>query len=297
MNDFNKDFIQYSDEKVKKEKKNIAYYLSTRIVVYILLIFFAIFFAWYAIFISTHAYYKVDGASMMPTLNAQITDEELQSLLPEMLQELSYDAVYIDKTATVSVFDIVVIQESNGKNIIKRLMATAGDWITIAKAVGDDNEEHLYFYRIADGELDTTSDEEARLEENGENGYSIYSHDDWDEYREVSSASASGKEHVYEKNFYNKFLSYYFANPNGENLPYNYYVSSDGLVYVQVPEGMCFYMGDNRGHSTDAREDGFVDVSTIQGKVDIIVYDYNFVNRLWEVIKFYFSEIEKFFAR
>lgn len=292
MNEFDKDFIQYSDKKVKKESRNLAFYLTTRITLYILLLFFAIFFIWYTVFITTHAYYEVDGVSMMPTLNAQVTDEELDTLSVDELNSMSYDAVYIDKTSTANVFDIVVIQKSN-KNVIKRLMATEGDWITIARVVGDDEKEHLYFFRIASDELGTISDEEARLEESGENGYSIYSHENWDENKGLTWGSG----YFYEDKFYTKFLADYFNNTNSGNLNYEYYVSENGLVYVQVPEGMCFYMGDNRGHSTDAREDGFIEVSAIQGKVDIIVYDYNFVNRLWEVIKFYFLEIEKFFAR
>ena len=43
--------------------------------------------------------------------------------------------------------------------------------------------------------------------------------------------------------------------------------------------------------------DDFEDASKIVGRGEIVVKNFNFVNRLWEVIKFYFSEVEKFFAK
>ena len=50
-------------------------------------------------------------------------------------------------------------------------------------------------------------------------------------------------------------------------------------------------------NSTDSREVGFCDKTYVVGRTEIIVYNYNFVNRLWEVVKFYFKEMETFFAR
>ena len=79
--------------------------------------------------------------------------------------------------------------------------------------------------------------------------------------------------------------------------PSNVYVSENGLIYVQVPEGKYFCMGDNRGHSDDSRKNGFYDVEYIVGRVEFIVYDHNFGNRLWEVVKYYFGQVEEFFAR
>ena len=181
-------------------------------------------------------------------------------------------------------------------------MAVEGDWITIAKGQTADGEECFYFYRIAKDQIkeDVTSDQ-ARVYENGQNRYSIYNDSTlWvhksatDAYREISvDVGENTISNAYEFNFYLTFLKYYGT----EQERFNYFVSQEGLVYVQVPEGKLFYMGDNRQYSTDSREVGFCDKTYVVGRTEIIVYNYNFVNRLWEVVKFYFKEMETFFAR
>lgn len=301
MNEFNKDFIQYNDKKVKEEKHHLAFYLSTRIIFYIVLIFFAIFLIWYTAFVSTHSFYAVSGVSMMGTLNNQISDEKLHSF--ENLRQTSYDAVYVDKMTKPKLFDIVVIEmdetdkeTGKKKSIIKRIMAQEGDYVTIAKATVA-GHEHFYFHRIpaenvVDGKIvEGFNDESALLEENGKNSYRIYSYDDWD--KEKAFIEAGEKPHFYETVFYDTYLFGYFEGQS-EN---EFVVSDEGLVYVKVPEGKFFYMGDNRGHSDDARLNGFGDISKIVGRTEFIIHDFNFVNRLWEVVKFYFSEVENFFAR
>ena len=107
------------------------------------------------------------------------------------------------------------------------------------------------------------------------------------------SASKDGQtfSHKYEYNFFTNFLSDFEEGAD------NFYVSDDGLVYVKVPQGKFFYLGDNRAHSSDARERGFCDIGNIVGRSEFFVKDYNFANRLWEVVKYYFKEIDKFFAR
>ena len=99
--------------------------------------------------------------------------------------------------------------------------------------------------------------------------------------------------HQYEYNFYETFLKNYTQESS------EFYVSDNGLLYVKVPQGKFFYMGDNRAHSSDARETdkGFGNNNYIVGKVESFVFNYNFANRLWEVVKYYFKEIDKFFAR
>lgn len=302
MKDFNdEDFIRYSDKKVKEETHNLAFYLATRISFYIILLFFAIFFCWYTVFVSTHSFYAVSGPSMMSTLNGDITDEMLHT---EDVSDVSYDAVYVDRFTSPKIFDIIVVSRPGTTSIVKRLMATAGDYVTIAKTSDADGGEHFVFYRIPNGsDLTTFTDEEAEVDElSGANGYSIYSAEDWNAERSTYSINVDGfSDFSYEDNFFYTFLADFFIGQESGNGDYEYefeyHVSSQGLVYVRVPEGQFFYMGDNRGHSTDARENGFMNVDNIVGRAEFIVYDYNFGNRLWEVIKFYFREIEKFFAR
>lgn len=298
MNAFKDDnFIQYDKKKVKNETKNLTLYFVVHISLYIVLFFFLLFFAWYTYFVVTHRFYAVKGVSMMPTLNSQIseiTDPTINT------QELSYDAVYVDKSTKPRLFDIVVVEYSKNNSVIKRLMATEGDYITIAKGKTDAGEDCFYYYRIPkDTDLTAINDEDFKLDEsNGQNGYSILGYQDWyknkvSDYMPIKTLSNEKGTQSYEYNFFNTFLNGYITS-DGE---FNYYTSQNGLVYVQVPQGKCFFMGDNRGHSTDGRENGFCDNEKIVGRAEFIVENYSFVNRIVEVVKFYFSEMEKFFAR
>ncbi len=297
MNAFkDKDFIQYSEKKVKDETKNLTLYFIVHITLYVVIFFFLLFFAWYTVFITTHRFYAVKGVSMMPTLNTAITEEEI--LYDPDVQQISYDAVYVDKSTKPRLFDIVVVEYSKNDSVIKRLMATEGDYITIAKGQTESGDDCFYFYRIPYGtDLSTFTDEQAKLDEmSGQSGYTIRGYEDWylnktgtsQPLQEILTTSGTKQ---YEYNFYNTFLEEFSAESD------DFFVSEDGLVYVKVPQGQCFFMGDNRGHSTDGRENGFVSMDKIVGRAEFIVENYNFVNRLLEVVRFYFSEMQKFFAR
>ncbi|MBP3431471.1 MAG: signal peptidase I [Clostridia bacterium] len=299
MNNFNEEFIQYDDKKAKSETKSLTWYLFSRITLYIAILFLGIFFAWYTVFISTHSFYAVEGPSMMQALNSKITDEELLTLPTEQLQKISYDAVYVDRvTKKPQIYDMVVIQKSSGENVIKRLMAQEGDYVTIAKSKTAGGEDCLQFYRIPkEADLTSFTDEDAKVDEvSGENGYSIRSQTEWLQDSTLKAASLNGAaSNAYCQKFYNAFLDDIFYSNGADG--YEHHVSSNGLVYVKVPEGKCFYLGDNRAYSADSRETGFASASSIVGRAEFIVYDYNFGNRLLEVVKFYFSEMQKFFAR
>ena len=274
MNFQNEDYIQYSNKKKNKETRSIAWYLTTHITLYILLIFFLIFFAWYTWFLVTHRYYIVEGPSMQPTLNEGIfrdTD--------------SKDAVYINIYGKIEFGDIVVIEADY--SIIKRVMATAGDYVTIVE-----DKSQYYVHRIPkeemietdDGLITDFGDSMARLEENERNfDYSI-DYDAWFSSKEGVSVG----EYIYEASFYNKFL---------KDSTYNTFTSENGLIYVEVPQDSVFCLGDNRGNSKDSRSYGFFDLDQVVGNVDIIVYDYSFGNRILQVIGFYYRQVEEFFAR
>lgn len=281
LNSFDNDFIKYNKQKEKQESKKLSFYLGTRITFYILLIFFAIFFIWFTVFGTIHSFYAVKGASMKGTLNASIADTDRYT---------SVDAVYVNKNEKPQIFDIVVIERESKESIIKRAMAFEGDYITIAKGTYEQSGETFdtfYFYRISAQQMKTLDtetfvDEDARLVEDGQNGYSIYSYKQWESKEENTILN-------YESKFYNKFI----FGAASEDL----FVSNSGLIYVKVPKGKIFAMGDNRAHSSDSRENGFYSLTDVVGRVDIVIYNHNFASRLWEVVKFYFSEAEKFFAR
>lgn len=308
MTKFDKNFIQYSTKKVKSEKRNLGVYLFSTITMYILLLFATIFLVWYVVFASTHSFYVVSGPSMMPTLNNRITYEQVIS---EKAQDISYDAVYIDRTNKIKLFDIVVIERQKKDSVIKRVMAQEGDYITIA-LVETENGKEYRFFRIPNGtNLEKFTDQQARMEEQGENGYVIDKTDWLSRYSQTALKTVEGNENgfSYQEKFYDCFLNEFFRNQKSfesEKLfdytiaksdSNEFLISPEGLVYVKVPKNKFFYMGDNRGHSTDAREHGFCDVKYIVGRTELIVYNHNFVNRILEVMKFYFNEIDNFFAR
>ena len=292
MGNFDNNFIQIEKDTVKKETKNLALYFVATITLYVFLFFFLFFFVWYTAFVTTHSFFRVNGASMKPTLNYSVSDGD---------QDASTDGVYVDRWKEPKIFDVIVSKRVN-ENVIKRLMAVEGDYITIAKAIGDDGLEHFYFFRIPAGE--SLTDEQARLEETGENGYRIREVSDWDSVGKTFSMSVSvggdDKTHQYEDGllsgatgFFTTFLSEFDAN----NYDDNYYISAEGLVYVKVPTGKMFYMGDNRGHSTDCRYYGFVDKEKLVGRVELVVQEFNFFNRILLVAKYYFGQVTEFFAR
>lgn len=283
---FNKEeFIQDIDKKKKEETKSIALYLTTHITLYIVLIFFLIFFIWYTVFSVTHRYYIVEGASMQPYLNASIAPTDTSS---------SQDAVYVNLNGKIDVYDVVVIEgvSKTSPSIIKRVVAEEGDFVSIAKS---GNSFFLFRIDAEDMTLNenneyTTlvSDENALVFENERNtGYEIR-YDDWNG---VDERVYNGVHYDY--GFYSQFIQGYI---NG-NDTFSYYVSSDDLIYVQVPENSTFCLGDNRAHSSDSRTYGFISYDNIVGDVEITVYNYSFVNRVFEVIKYYYYQVEEFFAR
>lgn len=288
---FNKEeFIQDIDKKKKEETKSIALYLTTHITLYIVLIFFLIFFVWYTVFSVTHRYYIVEGASMQPYLNNGI---------PATDQSSSKDAVYVNLNGKIEVYDVVVIEGVSQKSpsIIKRVVAEEGDFVSIAKSGNS-----FYLYRIDAEDITLNenseytsmiSDEKAIIYENKRNtGYEI----EYNDWNSVDERIYNGVYYDYE--FYEEFINKkgYFDNEEKYH-PYNYYVSSDNLIYVQVPENYTFCLGDNRAHSSDSRTYGFISYDNIVGDVEITVYNYSFVNRVFEVIKYYYYQVEEFFAR
>lgn len=285
LNKFDGDFIQYNKKKVKEEGNDLSWFLAIHITLYVLVVFFAVFFIWFTVFNTTHHFFAVKGASMKSTLNSSISNSDGNT---------SIDAVYVNTTDKVEIFDVVVINRTNKESIIKRVMGLEGDYVTISKGSYTQNGEPFdtfFFYRISAEQMKTLDkenfdDEDAKLvEDNNQNGYSIYGYKDWAESNYAELAIK------YETTFYDTFI-------NGKDTTTDdFFVSKDGLIYVKVPEGKFFALGDNRGHSSDSTENGFYSVSNIDGVVEIVVYNYNFASRLWEVVKYYFSEAEKFFAR
>ena len=234
----------------------------------------------------------------MPSLNNQITQEMIDEDVAAV-REMSFDGVYINTFKKIDVFDVVVVERVKKESAIKRFMADEGDYITIAKGQTSDGKDAFKFYRIPNGtSLENVDDEDFLVdEESGILDYTIRDANQWFEKKnskELTAPSLSGQTtNVYESNFFLNFLDDYQPGVESDD----YFVSDQGLVYVKVPEGKCFLMGDNRAYSTDSRENGFANKKDLVGKAEFYVLNYNLVNRIVEVVKFYFGEIQIFFAR
>ncbi len=277
---FDNNFIQNTKRDIKNEKNKLNLFWFWSIPLYIILIFFFIFFTWYTVFTTTHSYYLVQGASMKNTYNSEIDDTDKKSVV---------DAVYVNKNDKVEIFDVVVIDNSSD-SIIKRVVGQAGDYVSIV-AGEYDGVNCFYLYRISAKKFESMSTEEkanyvdtALVEDSG--SYRIKSYKDWlsNTYTKIEHDGIT-----YEKKFYDRFLE--------DQSKYDYFKSNAGIIYVKVPTGKVFCLGDNRAHSQDSRYDGFYDLKQVVGRVEIVIYNQNFGNRFWGVIKYYFAEIEKFFAR
>lgn len=269
MQEYNvEDFI--IDEKKNKntENKNKAY-LAFNIVIYVLIFFFALFLGWYAYFKLSHEYYAISGESMIPTLNESGMDT---------------DGVFINKWEKGKIGDVVILgREEDQRPIIKRIIATEGDLVTI-KISKQDNNYHVY--RIAKGtNLKKIKDEEKfRLDEDYINSYtawtiSVPTHSEWKNENIIS----------YEKDFYRTFI-----NSSGD---YKTWISGSGTTYIYVPKGEIFFLGDNRDKSSDSRSNGTEKKEDILGKVDIIIKNVKEKNKFSSVLSYYYKKVEKFFAR
>ena len=217
---------------------------------------------------------------MQPTLNSSI-----------VLEDESEDAVYVNIYGNIDFGDIVVINASNNSDdIIKRVLATGGDYVTIARSGNS-----YYIYRIAKENVvldengimtgSLIEDVNARLQENERGGFSYnIDYTSWGAEPGIPQGGIT-----YEAQFYNQFI----ADADEEDL----FISGGGLIYVKVPEDHVFCLGDNRANSRDSRYYGYFSLDEIVGDVEIIVYDYSFGNRVLQVISFYYRQVEEFFAR
>ena len=57
----------------EEEKGGGWFKIFLQVFVAVVLVFFSIFFIWYSVFLCSHNYYRVDGASMMTSLQKNLT--------------------------------------------------------------------------------------------------------------------------------------------------------------------------------------------------------------------------------
>lgn len=201
----------------KLHKRYISDYVS--VVIFLLCVYLSIFMISFSFcFTSSYVY----GESMKPTINNYADYEH------------NRDVVYIDKNASYTYGDIIVIKK-NDIEIIKRVIALPGDTIDIKNVDGEyvvvRNDQVLQedYIRIVPGSADY---------------------------------SGMAKEYVL-------FQNYKESHKNDDNL----FVDKEHYLQsaIKVRDGEVFVLGDNRHNSDDSSTEGSFAMSDVIGKVEIIV--------------------------
>lgn len=234
-----KNYDRYQNE---KENKKINKIFNICLAVFIVLfVFVGSFSIW---FNSTFRFYTVSGTSMQPTINPDQGDFQ--------------DGVYVSTNFDLEYGDIIVLyrpgdSEHKESTIIKRVIATEGDYVTIKMVDTSEGRRYKVFVQRAG------TDEIEMLEED----YIYSGGEDW------SNAVSPHIENsvLYESNFYATFLQ-------GVDTEYdNKYMLDDGAYYYKVGEDQVFFLGDNRRVSADARVYGCVNEEDIVGEVVVLMHD------------------------
>lgn len=289
MNNLNSEKVFLDEKTLNKKNKSVwGKVFFSFFVVYLIL--FLLFMVMFIFFKSKFVCVPVEGKSMQPTINASAR-----------VQEDVKDWVYINKSKAISRGDIVVFQNNSvdSKTLIKRVIALEGEAVTIQLQYSEAYQAEVFTVRVAtkealeDGVLDQS--EVISLEE----GYTT-SLLDWTQpmYKdEIDNGIFIHEQETYLGHTYSKrFFVDVLANPKYETL-----TDSDGVIYLKVPQGEFFFLGDNRRLSSDSEERGTEKIGTIAGIVEIIIPNaQNEISPLWVQIKavfgYFFEQMEIFFS-
>ncbi len=220
-----------------------------------LFIFYILLIVCFQTFFTNFTYVTILGQSMQPTLNKNPVFVDFQDY--ETKQFIS-DGVYVKYTHDVDYNDIVIIDNRGIKDtIIKRTLGLAGDYVSIAKVANEMGGSEYRFMR--------RKKNSATVEILYENY--IRDYEEWSLDPEFEAENGV----VYDREFYKTFMVY------NQYEYQTFKVSLDGgktqsdVIFFKVPENQIYYMGDNRAHSTDSRDDGTISTEKIVGKVVEIV--------------------------
>lgn len=265
----------YEYYQTEKENKKISKVFNICLTVFIILfVIVGSFSIWFNV---TFRFYTVSGTSMKPTLNPDVNGSGFQ------------DGVYVSTNFDLDYGDIIVLYrpddtEHRQNTIIKRVIATEGDYVTIKMVDTSQGQRYKVFVQRAG------SDQIEMLEEE----YIYTGGLDWSTNLSPRLDIETGV--LYEPRFYATFLQ-------GANTEFdNKYVLEDGSLYYKVGEDQVFFLGDNRLVSSDARVYGCADVDDVVGEVVVVINDIKqyFVqneNGAWESTgEFWFVKMRAIFG-
>lgn len=227
--------------------------------------------------------FGITGSSMQPTLNQIVNGQEVKS------------HVYISRLTPVQRNDIFVLwrptdPEHKQSTIIKRCIATSGDYVSLKK--NQEGDYHVYLKKNGSNTIEM-------LEEDY-----IYSKEDWNSLASKEIIE-NGRKTEYDNGFYQLFIrderiEIIVNNKESDTVK----KLEDGDYYYKVPEGCYFYLGDHRGVSADARSFGIAKTEHIFGKVVVIYHDLGnaenrtqfYFRRASRLFDYIFDQIVTFFA-
>lgn len=187
---------------------------------------------------------------MQPTINANFTYSNQQ-----------YDTVYYHASNNYTADDIVII-EHEGESIIKRVVAVAGETVTITKVAGSESYTNDASHILESVQITIT----------------------------VTDANGNTRS---SENFKNEpmefeFLTKYNIDIMGKFESYSAIdqaLKSGSTYTLIVPENKIYCLGDNRNHSDDSRTYGCFNVSDIKGELVLhIPHGKTLIHAIWNAI-------------
>lgn len=174
-------------------------------------------------YINSCEIYSVIGTSMYPTINQNLTVEDKGIVDTKILPKVNDIIMYTIKI------------DGKDTNITKRLIAVAGDKLTMVDEIGDDGLHRYYLQKISSGTTVPFAVEEDYV------------------------SDKSGL-----KKTYDKFQVLYTKEGIQTEV-------IDGQTYIVVPDGYIFFLGDNRLTSNDCSNMGPQSLDGYRGRLVYLI--------------------------
>lgn len=218
----------YAKKKSSFETFIVVFFVILSLYIYSCLLFYSIFYQ-----------VQVIGQSMKPTFNIALEEGANGK------DSIYKDIVVVNRYETGKNGDIILIKTEDDV-IIKRIIATAGQTLTLKK---DSSDNYTYYHYYLNG----VKIDESYLGEN---------------YKDMNASYYTNK----------------FKDTDDKNYTVTT-ETKDGFeqATIVIPQNCVFALGDNRGNSRDSTYYGAFDISQIKGKVAFYYdYDQTMSEFLWE---------------